>query len=237
MESLFRYIATPSRCGYLPDRLWSLEYELVSALHPAEYAERMLKGWRRFGAMMFRPQCGQCTACRAIRVCVDRFRPNRSQRRAGKANEGQVELRIGKPSVTKAKLSLYDQYHAFQAEAKHWPQHPARDADGYANSFIENPFPTQEWCYYLGSKLVGVGYVDDLPAGLSAIYFFYDPGMRHRSLGTWNVLNLIEASATLGLPYLYLGYYVAGCGSMSYKKGFVPNQILGVDGVWRDSGE
>jgi arginine-tRNA-protein transferase len=236
MESLFRYIATPSRCGYLPDRLWSLEYELMSAITPAEYGQRMLQGWRRFGAMLFRPQCTECTACRPIRVCVDRFRPNRSQRRAWKANEGQIELRVGRPSVTRAKLNLYDRYHAFQAEAKGWPQHPARDAAGYASSFVENPFATQEWCYYQGQELVGVGYVDDLPAGLSGIYFFYEPELRLRSLGTWNVLKLIETSAARKRPYLYLGYYVAGCGSMEYKKQFVPNQILDLDGTWRESG-
>ncbi len=234
MESLLRYIATPSRCGYLPDRSWSLEYELVSELAAAEYMERMLAGWRRFGAMLFRPHCRGCSACRPLRVCVDRFRPSRSQRRARKANEGQVELRIGAPSVSRMKLSLYDRYHAFQAEAKGWPDHPARDAAGYANSFVENPFPTQEWCYYLDGKLVGVGYVDDLPGGMSAIYFFYDPAQRQRSLGTWNVLNLLEASAVRGLPYLYLGYYVAGCPSMEYKRQFVPNQVRGADGAWHD---
>src|SRR5262245_3162398 len=118
MESLFRYVAAPSRCGYLPDQLWSLEYELVRTLEPAEYQERMLAGWRRFGATLFRPQCGSCSACRPLRVSVERFRPDRSQRRARKANEGQVELRVGRPSVTRAKLSLYDRYHAFQADAR-----------------------------------------------------------------------------------------------------------------------
>jgi len=234
MESLYRYIATPSRCGYLPDREWSLEYELTAAVTPAEYAQRMLEGWRRFGAMLFRPRCGRCTACRPIRVCVQRFQPDRSQRRAWKSNAGHVELQIGKPAVTRAKLSLYDRYHAYQADARNWPQHPAHDAAGYASSFVDNPFPTQEWCYFLDGRLVGVGYVDDLPAGLSGIYFFYDPDLRHLSLGTWNVLKLIEQSAKQGLPHLYLGYYVAGCGSMAYKKLFRPNQILGVDGVWRD---
>jgi arginyl-tRNA--protein-N-Asp/Glu arginylyltransferase len=232
METLFRYIATPSRCGYLPDRSWSLEYELVSALTAREYKDRMVAGWRRFGAMLFRPRCRGCTACRPIRVEVDRFRPDRSQRRARKVNEGQVELRVGEPSVTPAKLLLYDRYHAFQAGAKGWPQHPAHDADAYASSFVDNPFPTQEWCYYVGGRLAGVGYVDDLPGAMSAIYFFYDPAQRHRSLGTWNVLRLIEAAAARGVPHLYLGYYVAGCPSMAYKKQFMPNQVLGPDGAW-----
>jgi arginine-tRNA-protein transferase len=238
MESLFRYVAYPTPCGYLPDRLWSLEYEHVRAMTPAEYLQRMLEGWRRFGTMLFRPACRSCTACRSLRVHAGRFAPDRSQRRTRKANEGVVRLRVGKPSVTRAKLALYDAYHAHQADAKGWPQHPAKDAASYADSFVRHPFPVEEWCYYLGGKLVGVGYVDCLPegpdGGLSAIYFFYDPAEKQRSPGTWNILRLIEEAARRGLPYVYLGYYVEGCPSMSYKLRFVPNQLRGEDGVWRD---
>ena len=42
------------------------------------------------------------------------------------------------------------------------------------------------------------------------------------------------ASARRRLPYVYLGYYVAGCPSMSYKPRFAPNQLRDPDGVWRD---
>jgi arginine-tRNA-protein transferase len=234
METAFHYVAPPGPCGYLPDQIWRLEYELVSELTPAEYLDRMLQGWRRFGCSIFRPRCQACSACRSLRVKVAAFRPNRSQRRVRTANAGVIRLRIGTPSVTRAKLDLYDRYHAFQADAKGWPQHPAHDASSYAHSFVQNPFPTQEWCYYRGSKLVGVGYVDDLPGGMSAIYFFYDPGERRRSLGIWNVLNLIEYAAANDVPYLYLGYYVEGCPSMEYKTRFVPNQLLAADGEWHD---
>src|SRR3954454_5283369 len=124
MESLFRYVAPPSTCGYLPDCRWSLEYEMVTAISAEEYQQRMLQGWRRFGGMLFRPQCPACQACQSLRVDVARFRPNRSQRRAWKESEGEVQLRIGTPSVTRAKLQLYDRYHAFQADQRGWPQHP-----------------------------------------------------------------------------------------------------------------
>jgi arginine-tRNA-protein transferase len=233
MESLFRYQAPVSPCGYLPDRAWSLEYELVGSLSPAEYGQRMREGWRRFGHSLFRPQCPACRACQSLRVRAAEFQPNRSQRRCRKLNEGTVELRIGPPRVSRQKLKLYDRYHAFQVGAKGWPEHPAKDAGSYRESFVENPFAVEEWTYYLDNHLAGVGYVDVVPEGLSAIYFFYEPALRQRSLGTWNVLCILEAARQRRLRHVYLGYFVAGCASLEYKANFQPNEILGADGVWR----
>jgi arginine-tRNA-protein transferase len=145
-----------------------------------------------------------------------------------------VHLRIGPPGLSREKLDLYHRYHAHQAAAKGWPSHDDVDPASYFGSFVLNPFPTQEWCYYLGGRLVGVGYVDDLSVGLSAIYFFYDPDYRDHSLGTWNVLSLIDRSRVLGRAHLYLGYYVADCGSLAYKMRYMPNQVLTADGRWVD---
>jgi leucyl-tRNA---protein transferase len=234
METLFQYVAPPSTCGYLPDRDWSLEYEMVGRMTAAEYLARLKAGWRRFGGMLFRPRCPGCQACQSLRVLADQFRPTRSQKRAWKANADQVQLVIGEPSVSRAKLRLYDSFHAYQTEAKGWPEHPAKDAESYAESFVHNPIPVEEWCYYLDKQLIGVGYVDRLAEGLSAIYFFYDPDLRKRSLGTFNVLSLLTESLARRLPHLYLGYYVEGCRSLEYKATFKPNQALGPNGVWRD---
>ncbi len=234
MKSVLRFRAPPSTCGYLPDRVWRLEYEQVAVASPAEYMERLLHGWRRFGRMFFHPRCPGCKECRSLRVVVDDFQPDRSQRRCRKRNESEVRLEIGEPSVSLAKLDLYDRYHAFQAEHKGWPEHPPRDPEDYFSSFVDNPFPTQEWRYYRADRLIAVGYVDDLPRGLSAIYFFYDPDERDRGLGTWNVLSLLEQARLRKLPHVYLGYYVADCPSMAYKVRFAPNQLLGLDGRWHD---
>jgi arginine-tRNA-protein transferase len=232
MESLFHYVAPPSPCGYLPAQRWSLEYEMVAGISAAEYERRMAQGWRRFGGMMFRPQCPACRACRSLRVDVARFKPNRSQKRARKANEGHLELRVGVPSVSRAKLALYDRFHAHQTDSKGWPLHPAKDAASYRESFVHNPPFTEEWCYYQGDQLVGVGYVDSLPGGLSAIYFFYEPELRERSPGTWNVLCVLDEAVRRRLPYVYLGYFVEGCRSLEYKANFKPNQLLDATGRW-----
>ncbi len=167
-------------------------------------------------------------------MLVEPFQPNRSQCRAVKANRGAIEVRIGPPSVSPEKLLLYDRFHRHQAGTKGWPEYPAKDADSYRESFVHNPAFTEEWCYYFKDRLVGVGYVDRLEKSLSAIYFYHDPDLRRRSLGTFNVMGLLEECALRKLTYLYLGYYVQGCRSLEYKGNYKPNQVLGPDGKWHD---
>jgi leucyl-tRNA---protein transferase len=223
-----------SRCGYLHDRNWRLEYRIALELTAEEYAGWMLRGWRHFGRTLFRPRCQGCHACRPIRVDVDRFRPDRSQRRARKGNEADLRLVIADPVAGPEQLDLYRRYHAHQEQAKQWPSRQDESEAEYHGSFVDNPFPTREWRYYLGESLIGVGYVDPLPIGPSAITFIHDPSYRDRSLGTWNVLAMIDHARSLGQPHVYLGYYIADCPSMAYKARFAPNQILGLDGRWID---
>jgi len=194
----------------------------------------MLRGWRHFGRNLFRPRCQGCDACQPIRVDVDRFRPDRSQRRARRANAAEIRLEVAGPAAGPDQLDLYRRYHAHQEAAKQWPARGDEAPEDYHDSFVDNPFPTREWRYYLGQALVGLGYVDDLPVGPSAITFIHDPDHRGRSLGTWNVLALIDHARALGRPHVYLGYYIADCPSMAYKARFVPNQTLRTDGQWRD---
>jgi arginine-tRNA-protein transferase len=211
-----------------------MEYEQFARISAEEYAARMLGGWRRFGRSLFRPRCTACNACRPIRVDVRRFSPNRSQRRVRAKNECDVTLTIGSPRLTRDALSLYDRFHAFQATTKGWPSHEGHDAQSFAESFLDNPFPTEQWRYELNGRLIGLGFVDVLPpVGLSAIYFVHDPEERSRSLGTWNVLRLIEETTARGLPHLYLGYHVADCRSMAYKSAFRPNEVRHANGDWR----
>ena len=228
MKSLLTFTSPPERCEYLPAQTWQLQYELVGRLTQDEYAARLKSGWRRFGYMLFRPACPSCRRCQSLRVLIATFHPDRSQRRAWKANAGTVSIVIGPPSTSPEKEALRERFQRYQHGARGWPLETA----DYDEMFVDNPFPTEEWCYYLGDQLVAVGYVDRLPDGLSAIYFFYDPAERHRALGTFNILALIAAARERGLPHLYLGYYVEGCRSLEYKARFGPSEILVPSGEW-----
>ena len=62
--------------------------------------------------------------------------------------------------------------------------------------------------------------------GLSMVYSFYDPELQDRSLGTFMILDHIRRAKAMGLPYLYLGYWVDGSKKMAYKARFKPQERL-----------
>ena len=225
---LAQFVEPLRACSYLPDREASLEYRFLTGVGVAELEGMLMRGWRRQGTVYFRPACGACGECVSIRIPVDRFAPTGSQQRAWRANQGDVSLEIGQPTASGAQRSLYDKFHRHQSRDKGWR---SPEADG-ADTFLDNPFATEEWRYTIAGRLVGVGYVYRLPQALSAIYFYYDPDERARSLGTYNVLSIIARARTLGVPHVYLGYYVEGCRSLAYKATFRPNEVLGPDGSW-----
>lgn len=234
MRILHHFVSETEACSYLPDQAMRTECLLVASLTAREYQALMNQRWRRFGRLLFRPVCEACRECRPLRVDVERFRPNRSQRRAWRANTESITLTIAEPRCDAARLELHDRYHRFQAAFKGWPLPRHDPQTPYEAMFVDNPLRTWEYAYSLEGKLIGIGYVDEVPDGLSAIYFFYDPEHRRRSLGTYNVLSIIAEAARRKMPYVYLGYYVPGCRSLAYKADFRPNQILEPDLGWRE---
>lgn len=215
----------PHACGYLADEVAALDYRLVLRMGSVAYAEHVRRGWRRHGVHFFRPGCPACRQCRSLRVDVARFRPSKSQRRCLRRN-ADVTIEIGPPSCTPEHLELYDAYHRDMHERRGWPYRPV-DADSYVESFVFGEFPfAREFRYVREGRLVGVGLVDAFPEGLSSVYFYHDPGWRPLGPGTFSVLTEIETARALGVPWLYLGYWIAACPSMTYKNRFAPHEML-----------
>ena len=84
-----------------------------------------------------------------------------------------------------------------------------------------------------GGDLIAVALTDILSDGLSMVYSFFEPGEENRSMGTFMILDHIARARRLGLPYVYLGYWIEGSRKMDYKARFLPQQRLAPSGWLR----
>ncbi len=231
MIVLKQFATQPDVCQYLPDQTSQLLYEVVATLSPAEYEERMNAGWRKFGRYLFRPVCASCRECRPVRILINEFAPDRSQRRCSQRN-ADLEVRFARPAVDDERLALYNRYHAMQANNKGW-QETEKTADGYAESFLHNPLRTGvEVTAWEGSVLQAVALTEVTPDTISGVYHYHEPEERERGLGVFVMLQTIELARHLGKPYAYFGYYVAGCPSLNYKTRFRPCEVRNDAGEW-----
>jgi arginyl-tRNA--protein-N-Asp/Glu arginylyltransferase len=227
-----QFITDPHTCAYLPERMAKLEYSFAMSLAAQEYEDLMNKGYRKFGSAFFRPVCVGCSECRPIRIPVERFEPDRSQKRAWKRN-ADLDVRIGQPVCDKQHLELYHRYHAEKTARSGWPEQHV-DADEYEMSLVQNPVPCVEISFWEGQKLRAVVINDLTPNVVSAIYHFHDPDCADRGLGTYSILHCIEFAKKLNKRWVYLGYYVDGSASMKYKARFKPYEIMDLEGNWRE---
>jgi arginyl-tRNA--protein-N-Asp/Glu arginylyltransferase len=231
MVILQQFLSGPETCQYLPDQSATQEYTYVRHLSPLEYEHLMNRGWRKFGPMLFRPVCAACAECRPLRIPLDTFTPDRSQRRAWKRNR-DLRIEYAAPTVDALRLDLYRHYQAAQTLAKHWPDTERTEKD-YVFQFVQNPLPAVEISVWDGGTLLAVALTDITPNVISGVYHFHDPDHHSRSLGTFVMLHVLELARRLGKRWAYFGYYVAGCSSMAYKTNFQPCEILNSAGLWQ----
>jgi arginine-tRNA-protein transferase len=75
-------------------------------------------------------------------------------------------------------------------------------------------------------ELIAVALTDMMSDGLSMVYSFFNPKYEKRSLGTFMILDHINRARSLGLPHVYLGYWVKGSPKMDYKTRYQPQEQL-----------
>jgi leucyl-tRNA---protein transferase len=214
-----------SPCSYLPGQTARMVYRLAYRLAVERYEQLLSRGWRRFGRTLFRPVCQACQACQSLRVRIPDFQPSKSQRRCLAAN-CDIDVIIQRPTLSDEHIELYNRFHSDMQSRRNWP-HREIDADQYAESFLEGQFSfAREFQYRRRGELVGLGLVDVTSHVMSSIYFFHEPALRSRALGTYSVLRELADGRMQQRAWLYMGYYIRDCGSMNYKNRFRPHEIL-----------
>ncbi|KQZ66061.1 MULTISPECIES: arginyltransferase [unclassified Lysobacter] len=217
-------------CGYWPERV---ARDLV--LDPRDprlrnwYPHALGWGFRRSGDIVYRPHCAGCRACVAVRIPVDRFQPDRSQRRC-LARNTDVEMRVRPAERSEEHLALYRRYLAARHAGGGMDGHGAAEFDQFLiGSWSEGRFlELREH-----RRLLAVAVTDVVETALSAVYTFYEPDEADRGLGTLAVLRQLEWAKRERREHLYLGYWIAGHPKMDYKRRYRP--LEGFDGhEWRD---
>ena len=194
---LLRIIEPPRTCSYLPSERASLEIRILPDLDPADYANLLARGYRRFGWQVFRPACPDCVQCRSVRVLANRFNPSPSQRRILRKNEAiRTELRPA--YVTPEHIELFNTYHGFMHRHRGWPLHRA-SLESYRMEFLGGSPSARQWLYWKDNQLVGVALMDQVPDAISLVYCFYHPEWRSGSPGSFSILNQSARRQTLGL--------------------------------------
>jgi len=222
------FTSPPHACGYLADRdAITMFADPRIRLDAATYTALSAHGFRRSGTHVYRPNCGSCQACIAVRVAVDDFKPHRQHRRTLSLN-ADIEI---VPSPARFDVEHFLLYEAYLG-ARHADSQMEATNPGAYMSFL-----TAAWCdtlfyeFRLDEELLAVAVVDQLGDGLSSVYTFFSPKYPARSLGRFAVLTQIELARKSGLPWLYLGYWIGECRKMSYKQEYAPLEYFR-NGAW-----
>lgn len=234
------YLTAPSPCPYLPGREERKIFTHLVGRRAGELNDMLSQsGFRRSQTIAYRPACEGCSACVSVRVRVEDFKPSRSQRRIQSINDDLIgEMRPNQASSEQYALfrSYLDARHAEGGMADMaMLDYAMMVEDSHVETMVveyRRRSPDSSFLNRGDGPLLGCCLVDLLPDGLSMVYSFYEPDQTRRSLGAFMILDHIDKAGKLGLPYVYLGYWVAGSRKMDYKAQYYPQERLGHDG-WR----
>lgn len=186
-------------------------------------------GYRRNGNSLYTMRCVDCNRCVPIRLCPAEFKPNRNQRRTLKKNS-DVSVHFSSVQMSEENLDLCEHFLSARYPQKH------NTALGYYSGFFLNHIVTSlELHYRKEGRLLGNGIIDIGENWMNAVYFYFDTSEAHRSLGTFNILTMIDFCLQKNIQYLYLGYYIKDVSGMEYKAQFNP-YYLRIDDCWKING-
>jgi arginine-tRNA-protein transferase len=227
-QKLGFYATPPHECNYLPGReAVTLFADPHFPKNSRLYSALADCGFRRSGEHLYVPHCSGCMRCIPVRIPVVEFAPSRNQLRTWKRNSDLSILRLP-AQFNHEHFELYRSY----LENRHV-------GGGMDNPTASNymEFLTSSWSdtfFYemrRNGKLLCVAVVDFMDNAISAVYTFFEPEYSKDSLGRYAILYELDEARRRGLEWLYLGYWIKGCGKMEYKNEYQPLEYF-INNVW-----
>jgi arginyl-tRNA--protein-N-Asp/Glu arginylyltransferase len=228
------FLTAPTRCPYLPGREERKVFTHLVGRHAREMNDTLTKGgFRRSQTIAYRPACDACKGCVSVRIPVDDFKPTRNMRKVLAHNADLV----GRISVNRPNSEQYRLFRDY-VMSRHGDGGMADMSVLDYSMMIEDTHVETRIVEYRRrgpdtfttgrgtGPLLGLALTDVLGDGLSMVYSFFDIEEGQRSLGTFMILDHIAQTRKMGLPYLYLGYWVQGSPKMAYKARFMPQERL-----------
>lgn len=223
LRTLIFYATPEHNCSYLPSqKATTMFVDPKAQVDQKLYSQLSRLGFRRSGSHYYRPHCNDCRACIPVRLPVEGFVPDRSQRRTLQRN-ADLKVQLIDAYFSEEHYQLYERYICGRhQDGDMYP--PSKDQ--YRSFLIDGSEYTRFAEFRLDDRLIAIAVIDTLDDGLSAIYTFYDPDYANRSLGTYAILWQIEEVRRRGEEYLYLGYWIKQCHKMAYKTKFRPIEMM-----------
>ncbi|MGO9391990.1 arginyltransferase [Rhodoblastus sp.] len=230
------YLTSPAPCPYLPGKEERKVFTHLVGRRASRLNDALThSGFRRSQTIAYRPACENCKGCVSVRILCDEFLPGRTQKKVLARNTDVVGA-LGPSRADSEQFSLFRAY----LDSRHSDGGMADMAMlDYAMMVEDSHVESRLARYRLrvpGAEpgpLVACCLTDVLEDGLSMVYSFYDPELAHRSLGAFMILDHVFRARAMGLPHLYLGYWVAGSKKMDYKAHYLPQERLGNEGWTR----
>ncbi|MBB6466389.1 arginine-tRNA-protein transferase [Aminobacter lissarensis] len=239
------FLTAPSPCPYLEGQFERKVFTHLVGDKAPEMNDLLTQGgFRRSQNIAYRPACETCRACVSVRILAQEFKATRNMRRVIERNSDLVgAMHNAEPSTEQYSLfrSYLDARHrkggmsdmtvldyAMMVEDTHVITKVIEYRRRGPDTFITGQGQ---------GELMAVALTDQMSDGLSMVYSYYNPEMDERSLGTFMILDHIARARSMGLPHVYLGYWVNGSRKMNYKVRFTPQEHLGMKGWERFEGD
>lgn len=217
------YVTASYPCSYLEGHEARSQVAAPADLVDARiYSQLLLHGFRRSGQFVYRPACEDCNACVPVRLRIDDFQPNRSQLRARKRHADLKGRVLGLKFVNEH----FELYRRYQLTRHSGGGMDLDDREQYENFILKSNVASFLVEFREAGCLRMVSLIDQTDDGLSSAYTFFDPDVQGASYGVFNVLWQVGLARQLGLPYLYLGYWIGACRKMAYKIQYRPLEGL-----------